>query len=558
MTSRARRAFATAAAWLLVGLGAVMPTAVTSAAQAQAGVSAAAADATAHEPSASATRSTALAEPSALPITTTAATEPPPWVATSSAQSANDATQTDRSPSPSSAQRTNDAAPADPARSLESPVLTLADAVAHALDAAPAVAVARASEAAARAQLADAEADLAPALSLSGSAFRYQKPTIVTPIHGFSPGLFPSFDRTVLLGDLQLRYDLWDGGARAARIEERRQQLAAAEAAANAASGAAASRTIAAYLAVRTLDEQIAAHGERLTALAAERGRVAQLLAVGRAAEVDVLQVRAAQAAAEAERVTLVAERDRVARDLVRQLGDEAPAAPLQSLTAVTLAEPEPPPRGELLARALEHNGEVGRARRELDAAASAVAAARAGRAPSLRAEGNLLGFAGGNGDASGEWNAGVRVAVPLWDRHVAARVALAEAGRDAAAASLRVVSDQVAADLDRAWADFAAARARADSLSEAEARYAEVLRVEKLRLSAGAGVETDYLRAEADLLAARANAAEARNRAAAARAELERIAGELTPEWVARAFVTSVTSEASSAPASSQRGDVP
>ena len=82
------------------------------------------------------------------------------------------------------------------------------------------------------------------------------------------------------------------------------------------------------------------------------------------------------------------------------------------------------------------------------------------------------------------------------------------------------------------------------------------MLRIEKLRLSAGAGVETDYLRAEADLLAARANAAEARNRAAAARAELARIAGELTPEWVARAFAAA--SEASSAPASPQRGEVP
>jgi len=422
--------------------------------------------------------------------------------------------------------------------------LTLAAAVSRALDAAPAVAAARAAEASARAQLADAEADLAPVLSLTGSAFRYQKPTLVTPIHGFTPGLLPSFDRNVLLGDLQLRYDLWDGGARAARVAQRRQQLAAAEAAAHAIGGAAAARTIGAYLSVRTLDEQIAAHGERIAALAAERDRVAQLLAVGRAADVDVLQVRAAQAAAEADRVTLVANRDRAARDLLRQLGDDAQAMPLQPLAPAALAELEPPPRGELLARALAHNGDVDRARRELDAAGSAVSAARAGRAPSLRAEGNLLGYAGGNGDRSGEWNAGVRVAVPLWDRHVAARVALAEAGRDAAAASLRVVSDQVAADLDRAWADFAAARARAASLAEAEARYAEVLRIEKLRVSVGAGVETDYLRAEADLLAARANAAEARNRAAAARAELARIAGELTTEWVSGAFVAA--SEAS------------
>ncbi|HET9766497.1 MAG TPA: TolC family protein, partial [Thermoanaerobaculia bacterium] len=215
----------------------------------------------------------------------------------------------------------------------------------------------------------------------------------------------------------------------------------------------------------------------------------------------------------------------------------------------VRLAEPEPPPRVELLARALAHNGDVDRARRELEAAEAAVAAARAGRAPSLRAEGNLLGFAGGNGDSSGEWNAGVRVALPLWDRHVAARIALAEAGRDGAAASLRVVSDEVGAALDRAWAELAAARAREGSLGEAEARYAEVLRIERLRLSAGAGVEADYLRAEADLLSARANAAEARNRVAAARAELARVAGELSEEWVAKSFVVAAGAPTAASP---------
>jgi len=424
------------------------------------------------------------------------------------------------------------------ARATGPEVLSLTAAVSRALDAAPAVAAARAAEAAARAQLAEAEADLAPVLAFSGSAFRHQEPMLVTPIHAFQPSLLPSFDRTVLLGDLQLRYDLWDGGARSARIEQRRQQLAAAQASTATAAAAVAARTIAAYLAARTLEEQIAAHGERMTALAAERDRVAQLLAVGRAAEVDVLQVRAAQAAAEAEQVTLVANLDRAARDLQRQLGYDPLAVEPQALLPARLAEPDPPSRRALLDRALAGNGEVGRARLDLEAAAAAVDSARAARSPTFRAEGHVLGFAGGNGDETAEWNAGVRVGLPLWDRHVAARVALAEAGREAAAATLRLVTDEVASDLDRAWAELAAARARATSLVEAEARYAEVLRIEKLRLSAGAGVETDYLRAEADLLASRAAAAEARNRAAAARAELARITGELSAEWVAQAFV--------------------
>lgn len=416
--------------------------------------------------------------------------------------------------------------------------LSLADAVARALAAAPAVTAARAAEAAARAQLAEATADLAPVLGLAGSAFRHQKPALVTPIHGFSPGLFPSFDRNLLQGSLQLRYDLWDGGLRSARIAERAARLAAAEAATAAAQGTAGSRAVGAYLALLTLDEQLAAHRQRDAALTAESSRIKQLLAVGRAAPVDLLRVEAAQAAAAADRVALEANRDRGARDLQRLLGEDPQAATLPPLLPAALVDVASPSRELLLSSALAKSGEAERARRELTAAEAAVGAARAARAPALRAEGNLLGFAGSNGDQAAEWNAGVRVAIPLWDRHVAARIALAEAGRAAAAAAVRLAEDAVGSALDAAWAELAAARARAESLAEAEAKNGEVVRIERLRLDAGAGVEADYLRAEADLLAARAAAVEARHRVGAARAELARVTGELTPAWVGTTFV--------------------
>jgi outer membrane protein TolC len=423
--------------------------------------------------------------------------------------------------------------------------LRLADAVARALDAAPPVSAARAAEAAARGQLAEAEADLAPVLSLGGSAFRYQKPTIVSPIHGFTPGLLPSFDRTVFLGDAQVRYELWDGGARSARIAQRRAQLAAAQSAAAAVVASTGARAVATYVTVLTLDEQLAAHSERNVALDAEHRRVAQLLAVGRAADVDLLRVRAAEASAEAERVSLAANRESAARELLRLMGDDPQARDLPALAPATLGVEEPLLRAALLDRARAASPEIARARRDLEAAESAVTAARAGRAPALRLEGHLLGFAGGEGDASGEWNAGVRVAVPLWDRHVAARVALAEAGRDAAAAAVRLADDAVAGALDRSWAELAGARARASSLAEAEARWAEVVRIEKLRLGVGAGVEADYLRAEADLFAARAAAVEAKNQIAAARAELARATGELSAAWVEDLFADATPANA-------------
>jgi outer membrane protein TolC len=248
--------------------------------------------------------------------------------------------------------------------------------------------------------------------------------------------------------------------------------------------------------------------------------------------------VQAAQAAAEADRAAVESERERAGRDLARLLG-EGPAAPAPAaLAPVTLAEPQPPTRDALLDRALATSPEVERTRRDLAAAEAVVKGARAARAPALRAEGNVLGYGAGNGDSTAEWNAGVRVALPIWDRHLDAKIAIAEAGRESAAAGVSLAENQVAGAIDRAWSELVSARARAESLGEAEARYAEVERVEALRLSTGVGVEADYLRAEADLLAARASAIDARNRVAAARAELARASGELSQDWIEKTYV--------------------
>jgi outer membrane protein len=416
--------------------------------------------------------------------------------------------------------------------------LTLSAAVSRALHAAPPVVAARAAEEAARAQLLEAEADRVPALNLTGSAFRHSDPMLTEPIHAFRPTLLPGFDRTIFLGDLQLTYALWDGGLRGARIAQRREQLASATAAAAGVEGEAGARVVAAYFTRLTLDEQLHAHDERKAALAVERARVQKLLDVGRAAQVDLLRVQAAQAAAEADRAAVASERERAGRDLARLLG-EGPAAPAPgALAPAALAEPTPPARDAILDQALAASPDVLRSRRDLAAAEAVVRGARAARAPSLRAEGNVLGYGAGNGDSTAEWNAGVRVALPIWDRHVGARIAIAEAGRESAAAAVSLAENQVAGAIDRAWSDLVAAGARAESLGEAEARYAEVERVEALRLATGVGVEADYLRAEADLVAARAAAIEARNRVAAARAELARASGELSQDWIDKTYV--------------------
>jgi outer membrane protein TolC len=84
---------------------------------------------------------------------------------------------------------------------------------------------------------------------------------------------------------------------------------------------------------------------------------------------------------------------------------------------------------------------------------------------------------------------------------------------------------------VDAALTAYRSASSRALALEAAVAQSAEVARIEALALEAGAGVQTDYLRAEADLLSARAALAEARHGAAAARVRLARATGRLSVE---------------------------
>jgi outer membrane protein TolC len=89
-----------------------------------------------------------------------------------------------------------------------------------------------------------------------------------------------------------------------------------------------------------------------------------------------------------------------------------------------------------------------------------------------------------------------------------------------------------VADAVEQAHARARAAAARVDALSVAVAQLEEVARIERLALETGAGVQTEYLLAEAELLRGRAGLTEARATAVLAVIELARIAGLLTAEW--------------------------
>ncbi|HEX3130065.1 MAG TPA: TolC family protein [Thermoanaerobaculia bacterium] len=412
--------------------------------------------------------------------------------------------------------------------------LTLPEAVEQALARFPAVEAARARQQEAEEALGEARASRRPRGRVTGSATQYQEPMVVTPIHGFGPGLFPEFDDTIGQATFTVSYTLLDNGGIDAQERTAGSQLEGAGAAVGSAEQLLARRVAAAYLMVLGQSQVLAAHDHRLDALQAELSRVQQRFDVGRAAKVEILRAEAALANAEAERVRLSSAVDNSERELARFLD-----APIDETRAARLApvrtEPGPPPsREELAAAGIEASPAVAQARSQVATAEAGIELARSIIRPDVRAVGNYNEWTSSQGNFTGEWNVGLQLTVPLFDGGVARRrIARAEAGVTEAQEQVRLAEIQVREDVDRAAAAAEEAEARIASLTKAEERFAEVVRVQKLMLDEGAGTQIDYLNAEADLLGVRASLAEARHAAALARVDLARAAGLLTPEWL-------------------------
>jgi len=418
--------------------------------------------------------------------------------------------------------------------------LTLARAIRLALHSHPSVAAAVAGERESEAGVREARAAWFPGLSAGGTVTRYQKASITQPFHGLTPGAAPSFDQTSIQGRLALDYTVWDGGARGARIAGAHALAAAADADAQGVRMNLAARVAGAFLEALTGRASVDAQERRLTALGSELKRVEQLRSEGRAADVERLRVEADLSRAEAARLTAVARLDNARRELDRLIGVgagrgtiPAPASVRLSPTAATPAAlEEARPR---LARAAEERSPVMRAARQRATAAHAGRdVARAAWFPRLELTGRYLSFGSGNGDYSGEWQGGLQFSYPLFTGGArSAAVARADARERSALARTRETELALEGEVDEAVTLVRESHARARALASAAGHLEEVVRIERLSLDEGVGVQTDYLRALADLAEARAAEVEARHDEIAARVQLARLTGELTADWV-------------------------
>ncbi len=419
--------------------------------------------------------------------------------------------------------------------SAQAPALRLGDAVKQALATHPTVAAGAAATGSARAAVRQARSTWLPNASLDANASRFGDPMVVAPLHGFDLMSPPIFDRTLWQAGLNVSWSLFDP-ARSDRIGVAQAQVSMAEAGDEAILESLTARTVGAYLEVTTARDLVTFHEARLAALRRERDRARAFVREGRDARLAEIRANAALAAAEADRLTALARRDAAERGLERLLALPGNSLAGRALDSVRLAPADTVvDRSILISTAEERNPQLGQLAARVVAARAARAEARASWYPRLNLVGRLTQYGSAQGTASTEWQGGVALSYPLFtggarpagvDR-AGAELAAAEANADAAR---RDVGDAV----DRALSGYVAAKGRVDALAAAAEQALEVTRIERLALEQGAGVQTDYLTAEADLLRARASLGEARAALVDARVELARLTGDLSPEWLA------------------------
>ncbi len=422
----------------------------------------------------------------------------------------------------------------------EGPALTLSRAIELALAHHPSVGAARAMEREAEARLGEANANWWPSLNLDGMLMRYQEQMLVFPLHALDTGAL-RFDRTLMQGNMSAGWTLWDGGARRARIKGAQVNENVATLGTEAAEMSLIADVTTAYLRVLSASSTLEAADLSLSSLQAERDRVEQLLREGRAARVEVLRVDAAIAQAESERIATVSALEAAERSLARWLGVEPEYTAAARLTSVRLTGTDTVgTRDELVSRFEAANPELAEAVQRTEAADWARRAAVSAWHPRLTVVGAYMLFSSPTYDLRGEWQAGVRLSYPLFTGGARARaVSSATARRAAAEEQLRLTKLEGEEHIDRALTAVQESHARAGAIETAVLHLAEVTRIEQLALEAGAGTQTDFLRADAELRRTRAQLIEARHTEILARIQLARTTGDLSVEWLAGTLET-------------------
>jgi outer membrane protein len=413
--------------------------------------------------------------------------------------------------------------------SAQPPPFSLDDCLGFAAANHPALNAAQAGVTAASEAVGEARAPYYPQVDFSAGYHRFQKraflPTGLTlPGHTIPELIGPLDDWN---GGFLSRVTLYDFGERRAGLDAARARQAGAEADTAATRADVRLSVQSAFYALAAAQDLQAVAAKNL-ARTESHYRLAQARhQAGAVPHADELRMQAEVASAQLQLLDTQS-RVRVA------FGELNTAMGRPAETPLAIAAPTavlPPPTGIDLAtamqRALANRPELKSGDKRTEAARAAVTAARAARAPKLRADGSF----GWNDTVwvpeTREWQAGLSVDLPIFDAgsrtsHIArskAEVVREEATLENRRLQVRQEVWAAASELDRAWSSIAA--------NETSVRASEEsLRVERERYQTGAAVITDLLDTQTALARAEASLAEARWSYLTARAAFDRAVG--------------------------------
>jgi len=412
--------------------------------------------------------------------------------------------------------------------------LTLTDAVDAALASHPSVSAAQSRVSAADGAEGIARGARLPGASVQGTLTRFQEPMIVAPLHGFDLTNVPTFDRTLVQGQLTVGYTLFDGGARSSRIRGADAMADASRYGLSATEMAVIDETATAYVGVLSARAVLEAAQAQVGALTEEADRAQRAFEAGTAAEVEVLRARATLQEARAQLASAEARTDLSVRVLARLMGVDPGTIVSDGLgdVAAGVDAPDDPGGGSASSPV------VLQADRAVQVAEATLSGERAGRLPTVQAGAGVLDFGTIDGSHTAEWQAGLQVSWSLFSGGSrGASVRRAEAELSAARSDLDAARLQVDQAVDAARTAVVEADARADALELGVEQWEEVARIEALALEAGSGVQADLLRAQAGLFQARAGHAQARYDAVLSRIRLARAQGTLDRDWMDEAL---------------------
>lgn len=354
-----------------------------------------------------------------------------------------------------------------------------------------------------RSALRAAKAERMPRIDLGGGATRYHYPTPVTPISG-SPlaGVpFPEFSETIYDAGAFLHLPLYKGGRLVRNVELSELRGAAAADALVATRQDLIYNLTSAYCKILQLQRLLQSREAQVRELEAHERQVKDFFKAGKVAQVELLKAEVEVAKAR-ENLLLTENSLKTTYEVLRKLmGMEDPSQEIRIAGEPGNASIDYSLK-EALAAALKTRPEYLSMVKTAQAAGKRVEIAQGRRLPYVYLAGQYVETTGTSNDFRENWNAALRLSLPLFDGGlITAEIDRAKAELEKAKQNERSLRLEINQEVKEAFVSLDNAGKRIEVASKAMEAAKENFRVETMKYGKGAGTTTDVVDARTNLV---------------------------------------------------------